>query len=164
MSTCTKAVEGLDYEKGVKGVEASIRWINQQGYASGQEWFAGVPEKVFDFDPDAGGEGNEDEDDEEQRGDGGEDEDEDNIIFAGGRRRKLIQSAGGKANDGDEDDPEGVLLPGLHTMMHDTLDFLSEERTRELEKWKKQFLQKLDRLDKSAKSPAVNAKKAVAVD
>ncbi|KAJ9613128.1 hypothetical protein H2200_003069 [Cladophialophora chaetospira] len=157
--TCAKAVEVLDFIKGVKGVEVSIRRINQQGYASGQDWFAGVPKRVFEFDPDAIGEadGDSEEGEEANPAGDGDDEDEDDVILSSRRRRKAAKSI-------DEDDPEGILLPGLHTMMQDSFDLLSDERTRAFEKWKKQFLQKLDRLDKSAKPRAVKARKAVAVN
>ncbi len=164
MSLCAKCVEVLGYEKGTEGVSTSIRKINQRKYASGQDWFASVPEKVFDFDLEAAGEadGSDDEEnaensnDEEKEEQEKKEEDEDDVIMSGRRRSKVRQSA-------DDHDPEGVLLPGLHTMMQDTLDYLSEERTREFEKWKKQFLLKLDKLDKPSKSPAVKAGKAVAV-
>jgi hypothetical protein len=155
-STCARAVEVLGYNPGVKGVEGWIRRINQHGYARGQEWFGSVPERVFEFDPDAAADADNvesEEDDDDDEGDGrekrDEEDDEDDFIVSGRRRRRKRETS----VDGEEDeDPDAVLLPGLHTMMHHGLDFLGEERTREFEKWKKQFLQRLDRLDRS---PAV---------
>jgi origin recognition complex subunit 6 len=160
-ATCAKAVETLAYQPGVKRVEAWIRRVNQQGYASGQDWFASVPKKVFDFDPYADGD-NDEEDEEGYEGEASflDQGDEDDIILAGRRRRKVAKREGEAGSMLEEDDPEGVLLPGLHTMMQDALDFLSEKRTREFEKWTKQFLQNLDRLDKSS---SIQAEKTVAV-
>ncbi|KIW63848.1 hypothetical protein PV04_08820 [Phialophora macrospora] len=159
-STCARAVEVLGYTPGVKGVEGWIRKVNQRGYARGQEWFGSVPERVFEFDPDAGAdeveseeEDDDDDDAEEDEADGQEGRDEedheDDLIISGTRRRRKHTTS---VDDDEDEDPDGVLLPGLHTMMHHGLDFLGEERTREFEKWKKQFLQRLDRLDRS---PAV---------
>ena len=64
-STCHKAVEILGYEKGAKGVEEWIRRINRNGWAAGTEWFASVPGKVFEFEPDREDEGEGDGSDEE---------------------------------------------------------------------------------------------------
>ena len=157
MSLCAKSVEVLEYESGTDSVSASIRRINQRGYASGQDWFASVPEDAFDFDPDACGEGSEDREEGEAERFDDEEEDDEDVILPGRQRRKIARSM-------DEDDPEGVLLPGLHTMMSKALDYLNEERVKEYEKWKKQFLSKLDKLDKSSKSPAIRAGKIVAVN
>jgi hypothetical protein len=154
-STCARAVEVLGYTPGVKGVEGWIRRINQHGYARGQEWFGSVPERVFDFDPDAVAADPDNVESEEEDGEGDgrerrdEEDDEDDFIISGRRRRRKRETS--VDGEGDED-PDAVLLPGLHTMMHHDLDFLGEERTSEFEKWKKQFLQRLDRLDRS---PAV---------
>ncbi|EXJ55359.1 hypothetical protein A1O7_08286 [Cladophialophora yegresii CBS 114405] len=163
-ATCARAVEVLAYTPGVKGVEGWIRRINQRGYARGQEWFGSVPERVFEFDPDAGGDGAEEgEEDEDDDGFGQEEEihedddvdgDDDDLIISGRRRRRRNST---ELDDEVAEDPEGVLLPGLHTMMHLGVDFLGDERIREFEKWKKQFLQRLDRLDRADKSPAAVA-------
>ena len=156
MFVCEKAVELSGYTLERKGVEEWVRRINRQGYGRKQEWFISVPENVFEFDPDAGTvaavEGDEDED-----VPSADDEDEEDQILSSRRRRKITSS--GQAVE-EEDNPEGVLLPGLHTMMQNAFDYLSEERTREFETWKKQFLQRLNKLDKP---PAVKAGKAIPV-
>jgi len=162
-TTCSRAVEVLEYEPGMAAVQAWIRKVNQNGYGQGQEWFASVPERLLDFDPNVNANRDEEEEEEASEGlDGGlngeQYEDEDDVLLSGKRRRKITKTA----SRTDEDDPDGVLLPGLHTMMQEAFDFLSEERTLEFEKWKKQLLSKLDRLD-NVKSPAVKAGKAVAV-
>ena len=161
---CIKAAEILAYKPGRGGVEAWIRRVNQQKWGSDQDWFHSAPANVFvfEFDPDAG----EDQDEESEVGDDTEetridqeDGDEDDLIIS---RRKRKNSKGGRGigSMSDEDDPEGVLLPGLHTMMQEGPDYSSDEKTREFEKWQKLFLQKLDRLDKPL---SVKAVKAVAV-
>lgn len=153
-ATCGRAVEELAYTPGTKGVEEWIRRINREGYCREQEWWASVPEGVFEFDPDAAEEGVDR---------GGEDdyqdqEDDEDRIFSRNRPKKAVSAACREMEE--EDDPDGVLLPGLATMMQDAVDFLSEERTQEFEVWKKQFLRRLDRPDKSS---GVRAGKAVAM-
>ena len=151
-TTCAKAVEELNYKPGPAGVEAWIRRINREGYCGKQDWWMSVPESVIEFDPNKKKTATALETNIE------DDEDED-IILSSKRRRK----ASGKAPKDleEQDDPEGVLLPGLLTMMQDAVDFLSEERTRKYEAWKKQFLRKLDKLDKT---PAAGARRAIAVE
>ena len=156
-ATSERAVEVLEYKSGRAGVEEWIRRINRQGYGSAQEWFISVPENVFDFKPHAVGT---DIDDGKPDGSSAPEDHEDDLeeqIISSRRRRKITSSVRGAE---EADDPEGVLLPGLHTMMHHAVDYLSEERTRAFEVWKKQLLLKLDRMDKT--SP-VKARKAVAV-
>lgn len=153
-ATCGKSVEVLEFKPGTTGVEAWIRKINREGYCREQEWWASVPESVFDFDPDSGGGSNavgSDPFDLEHDDDG-------DRILSSRRRRNATDSTGvARAGDlaDDLDDPEDVLLPGLATMMHDGVDFLSAERTHEFELWKKQFLK---RLDCAGKSPVGGAR------
>jgi hypothetical protein len=173
-STCSRTVEQLEYKPAASGVEVWIRRINREGYCGQQDWWVSVPEGVFDFDPnpntlasdsreprargarDAIGEENEVENEEE--------DDDVDVILSSKRRRKTggRSGSGGEIEQDQDDDPEGVLLPGLHTMMQNAVDFLSEERTRVYVNWKKQFLRKLDRLDKRP-GPAASATKATAV-
>ncbi|KIW60801.1 hypothetical protein PV05_00988 [Exophiala xenobiotica] len=153
-STCSKSAEELEYKPAASGVEVWIRRINREGYCGQQDWWVSVPEGVFDFDPN-------NKDSRVARSasdDVGENEvdEEEDVILSSKRRRKTS----GSGESEDEDDPEGVLLPGLHTMMQNAVDFLSEERTRDYVNWKKQFLRKLDRLDKR---PAASATRATAV-
>ncbi|KIV86897.1 hypothetical protein PV11_02478 [Exophiala sideris] len=151
-TTCAKAVEQLNYKPGAAGVEAWIRRINREGYCGKQDWWMSVPESVFDFDP------NKKKTTTALQTNVEDDEDED-IILSSKRRRR---SGAKESKDLEErDDPEGVLLPGLLTMMQDSVDFLSEERTRKYEAWKKQFLKKLDKMDKT---PAAGARRAIAVE
>ncbi|KAK4940856.1 hypothetical protein LTR10_019128 [Elasticomyces elasticus] len=152
-TTCAKAVEELNYKPGAAGVEAWIRRINREGYCGKQDWWMSVPESVFDFDPNKKWTATALETNLE-----GEDDGEDMILSSKRRRR----SGGKESKDLEEqDDPEGVLLPGLLTMMQNAVDFLSEERTRKYEAWKKQFLKKLDKM---VKTPAVGARRAIAVE
>lgn len=171
-ATCAKAVQVLDYKPGTDGVEAWIRRINREGYCRGQDWWASVPESVFEFDPPnpqslsggrrgAGAKGRDglvdgvaiaDGDEEEE-----EEEEENRIISTTSRRpRSRDQAVQGAEKEGDneddEEDPEGVLLPGLATMMQHAVDFASEDRTHDYEVWKRALLRKLDRLDKSKAS------------
>lgn len=154
-TTCAKAVEELDYKPGAAAVEAWIRRINREGYCGTQDWWMSVPESVFDFDPSNANTGTASG---REIADDNEDEDDGDIILASKKRRKI----GGKAQKQleEQDDPEGVLLPGLLTMVQDAVDFLSDERTHHYDTWKRQFLRRLDRLDKT---PAAGGGRAVAV-
>ncbi|KIW98317.1 uncharacterized protein Z519_01901 [Cladophialophora bantiana CBS 173.52] len=160
-STCARAVEVLEYQPGAKGVEEWIRRINREGYCRGQDWWGSVPEKVFDFDPNAEGAGGTGDEEVSVGGGFEEDEDEDeDPILSGRRRRRRTEAYHARGRTGEremepeheDDDPEDVLLPGLATMMQDFMDLLSGERTRAYETWKKHFLLKLDKLDKTPTS------------
>jgi hypothetical protein len=45
----------------------------------------------------------------------------------------------------DQDDPEGVLLPGLGTMMSDAVDWLSDERRSQFQIWKRDLIKQVGR-------------------
>lgn len=156
-STCARAVAEIEYAAGTEGVEAWIRRINREGYCGQRDWWVTVPEAVFAFDPSKAAGTDYDDDDDDDEG-AIEAVDEDDILVSSKRRRRPGNSAAGAEDD--EEDPVGVLLPGLHTMMQDTVDFLSEDRTREYTTWKKALLRKLDRLDKT---PARGDARALAV-
>jgi hypothetical protein len=142
-----RAVEVLEYDGGRKGVEQWVRRINKEKWGRDQEWFQNVPEGVIDFNvtklEEHGLVGDEDDVDHvdldhEAHSINGEEE-ENEILTS--RRQKSSKV------DQEEDDPEDVLVPGLATMMQESFDFLSAERVREYEKWKKAFLLKLEKLD-----------------
>jgi origin recognition complex subunit 6 len=124
-----KAVE-MFKAKGLTGegeISDWIRRINGEGWCKGQDWFESVPEDVFKFSLDAAQTAVEgDDDDGVEDSDGNEDLDVRKIDI-----------------DVNKDDPEGVLLPGLGTMLHDAVDWYSAARTREFERWKKGILAQL---------------------
>lgn len=149
--TCTRAVAESNHDAGTKGVEAWIRRINRQGYCGQQDWWLSVPESVFDFDPDAVRAA--DAAWENERGNGlarGDDDDGDEETLISTRKRPKAGGPNVSRELDVVDDPEGVLLPGLATMMQDALDLLSQDRGREFAAWKKTFLRRLDMLDKGA--------------
>jgi len=55
----------------------------------------------------------------------------------------------------DEDDAEGVLLPGLGTMMQDAVDLLNEERKLDYLEWKQGILGRVNQMEKKGKGRAV---------
>ncbi|KIW99931.1 uncharacterized protein Z518_10859 [Rhinocladiella mackenziei CBS 650.93] len=142
-STCSKSVEELDYKPGTAGVELWIRRINREGYCRRQDWWASVPESVFKFDPHgtSGGARTIHED--------SEDDDDEEPFPSAARKRQVTGPARRNGVDEEDDDPEGILLPGLATMMQDAVDFLTPEHTEAHNAWKKQFLKRLDKLDKT---------------
>lgn len=48
-----------------------------------------------------------------------------------------------------EPDPEGILLPGLGTMLHNGLDYTSEERKLDYRQWKTKALRRMNALEKN---------------
>jgi origin recognition complex subunit 6 len=168
-ATTTRAAELFDYDLRMNGVSKWIRRIKENKYAEGQDWFISVPLRKAKFDPgvasttadhSAGSEADSDEDVDDlfRNGHRAESEDEDGVEYSTAQRRMRAKRFKTHQHDHDqqeeEDDPEGVLLPGLHTMMQEALDFLNEERTRKFQRWRKEFLSRLDRLDKVAPSAA----------
>ena len=57
-------------------------------------------------------------------------------VLALGRRKDV---------DLEQDDPEGVLLPGLGTMMSDAVDWLNEERRSHFQTWKRNLIKQMDK-------------------
>jgi len=143
-ATCNKGVEVLGYKPGAAGVEEWIRTINRDGYCRGQDWWDSVPDSVFDYDPNSNN---------EQEDIDIDDDDDDEPLTGRSSRRRLASSTRQKEAQ-QEDDPEGVLLPGLATMMQDAYDLLSEDRQRDFSVWKKSFLQRLDKLDRPTARPS----------
>lgn len=143
-SVCTRSAEVLGYTPGAAGVEAWIRTINRDQYCRGQDWWESVPDSVFEFDPENANGAQQEFDD-----------DDDEELLSSKKKRRIPSSAYKKASDeksktidGQKNDLDGVLLPGLATMMQDAFDLVSDERQQEFDVWKKSFLRRLDRLDK----------------
>lgn len=136
-----RAVQELQYPHRSAGVEEWIRCVNREGHIRGQDWWDNVPEAEFDFD---------------YHEDGSRTEDEDDMLSGTGSRlaRRGLGRSGRVTGDAGEeqDDPEGVLLPGLATMMQESVDFLREDRTQAFVVWKKNTLRKLDRLNKPSRA------------
>ncbi|RVX67641.1 hypothetical protein B0A52_08170 [Exophiala mesophila] len=126
-----QAVQELQYPYRSAGVEEWIRCVNRDGYIRDQDWWENVPEAEFEF---------------EYREDFAESEDDDDDMLSGKKTRLRVADVRGE----EQDDPEGVLLPGLGTMMQESVDFLSDDRTKAFEVWKKNTLRKLDRMNKSS--------------
>ena len=133
-SISSKAVEFLERLEDEKSIEVWVKTVNKEGYAKGQEWWNSVPERVFEFgveQVEAATVGDEVEgilDDGEEGGD---------AEVAGKVRKEELNL---------EPDPEGILLPGLGTMMQDAVDWTSEERKNEFEEWKQEILVRLESL------------------
>ncbi|RMZ76875.1 hypothetical protein DV738_g4670, partial [Chaetothyriales sp. CBS 135597] len=128
-------------KKREREVEAWVKKVDKAGWTRGQEWWEEVPMECWEFDlQDGQGEV-------ARNGNGGiamtaqeSCDDMDDDEGGGGRREDLINL---------DPDPEGVLLPGLGTMMQDAVDWLSDERTREFEVWKADMLQKVEQIMKA---------------
>lgn len=118
-------------------VDAWIEMIQTLKWARGQEWFDNIPlagEREDEF-----GNGLYDDDDEVD-GEG-----HDGSKAKGRKRRKTnIFLHAGK-------DEEGLLLPGLGTMMQDRVDYLSEDRKEDFLEWKADMLERIGKIMKTGK-------------
>jgi origin recognition complex subunit 6 len=95
-------------------VDEWIKKVSSEAWAMGQEWWSSVPEDVFD-----------------RVGKSAKDESEDdNDIQPTSRRKKKM------ASKHTERDPEGTLLPGLGTMMQESVDWLSEDKEADYLDWR----------------------------
>ncbi|EEA28780.1 hypothetical protein TMatcc_002869 [Talaromyces marneffei ATCC 18224] len=122
-------------------VDAWIEIIQTLKWAKGQEWFDNIP--LAGEREDELGNGLYDDDDEVD-GDG-----QDGRKAQGVKRRKTnIFLHAGK-------DEEGLLLPGLGTMMQDRVDYLSEDRREDYVEWKADMLERICKIMKTGKRMAV---------
>ncbi len=110
---------------GRETVDEWIKRMNDEGWCRGQEWWGSVPEDVMDVDSTA---------------EGVEMGDEEEFVISRRKRKRLIEE--------DEGDEEGVLLPGLGTMMQDAVDYLSEERKLDYLKWKQGIMVRIKGMEK----------------
>jgi origin recognition complex subunit 6 len=130
---CGKALDvavemgSVSFSKDV--VDGWIKKMNDKGWCRQQDWWDSVPEDVMDV---------------EAQNNGREDvAEEDDVIDSKRKRRRLLVEG-----DQTEGDKEGVLLPGLGTMMQDAVDFLSEERTLNYLEWKEGVLGRIKQMEK----------------
>ncbi len=129
----------------VKGaVDDWIRKISSEGWTTDQEWWSSVPEDVFDRVRNPVTEELE------------ELEDEDQTQLITRKKRKKTDLGN------DERDPEGTLLPGLGTMMQESIDWLSEDRQADYVCWRAGIEKKLAQVNKSVGRTRTRAKGATA--
>jgi origin recognition complex subunit 6 len=122
-------------------VDAWIEMIQTLKWAKGQEWFDNIP--LAGEREDELGNGLYDDDDDVDK-DG-----HDGSKAQGGKRRKTnIFLHAGK-------DEEGLLLPGLGTMMQDRIDYLSEDRKEDYLEWKADMLERIGKIMKTGKRMVV---------
>lgn len=164
-NTTAKGLEilelGSDHSNNRK-IESWINNVNKKGWVKGQDWWDSVPEGVISgpkFTTKNNDDGLDAEDAEQ------EELSEDNVgdhiaLTAAGsgeeRRAELLKSL-------SDEDPEDVLLPGLGTMMSDSVDYFSEHRVKATTVWTKDVLARIAKLNKSMPStPRRNKASAVA--
>lgn len=121
-------------------VDAWIEMIQTLKWAKGQEWFDNIP--LAGEREDESGNGLYDDDDEID-GDG-----HDGKAQSTKRRKTNIFLHAGK-------NEEGLLLPGLGTMMQDRVDFLSEDRKEDFLDWKADMLERIGKVMKTGKRMVV---------
>lgn len=117
--------EGEEVSLKKEHVDSWIKMIASESWATGQDWWSSVPEEVFDR---AGKPSLEDIENDHD-----------------------MESVSKKKRRGDswetEQDPEHALLPGLGTMMQESIDWLSEDRRADYLDWRAKIEERLDRLD-----------------
>jgi origin recognition complex subunit 6 len=127
-----KTVETFDVLSDGQEIASWIR-KTKESYCKGQDWYESIPKGVFDFSMQnvTGAVTTTAEDEPGHTVDVDLDCMEDPAIS----RKKAI--------DPHEEDPEGVLLPGLGTMMSDVVNWLSDERKEAYQSWKRDLLQQI---------------------
>jgi origin recognition complex subunit 6 len=114
-------------------VDEWIKRISSKNWATGQDWWSSVPENVFD-----------------RAGEPSADDVEDDYGTDLTIRRKRTRD-----QEFSKQDPAGKLLPGLGTMMQDSIDWLSEEKRADYLDWRELMENKLESLEiQSNKTPA----------
>lgn len=109
--------------EGMAKVEEWISRLNEEGWCNDEDWWDSVPESVLVFGA---------EQDQPTVDDG------DNGGLLRGKQRPRDSSS--RPKDVDKDDPDGVLLPGLGTMLHDGIDWTSEDRCMDYQEWKARIM------------------------
>ena len=132
LSRCEKALKiAMDTDSDDLNKDAVDSWIkkmNDQGWCRGQDWWDSVPEDVMEDVEDG------------DVADGIVEEDD--LVGSKRKRRRLV------ADEQAEDNQEGVLLPGLGTMMQEAVDFLSEDRTLDYLEWKEGIFERIKQMEK----------------
>jgi origin recognition complex subunit 6 len=118
-------------------VDAWIALIMNHQWAKGQEWFENIP---------LAGEGDDDGDADGGDLDGDDDYDDDRAMQQKRRKTKLLLREAGDA------DKEGLLLPGLGTMMQARVDYLSEDRREDFREWKMDILARIKQIERPGKT------------
>ncbi len=124
-------------------VDEWIKTASSENWTTGQEWWSSVPENIFDRAVQEPMDGVE------------EDVDIDSNISSSRKRWRQTVDTG--------EDPEGVLLPGLGTMMQDSVGWLSEDRRADYWDWQADFEKRLDRMLNEHRRTKRTKGKAVAV-
>ncbi len=128
--------EGTDISLTKEHVDDSIKQISSENWTTGQEWWGSVPENVFDRIERPSTEGLE--------------EDYDVEYVRRKKRRMELRDA--------EQDPEGLLLPGLGTMMQESVDWLNEDRRADRLDWRVGIEERLAHLGKNLSRTRAKAK------
>ena len=119
--------ESLNVGLSKEQVDDWIKKISSEGWTTGQEWWSSVPEDAFDRTG-------------KQPTQGLEDDHAAELIS---RKKRRIHP--GLVAD---QDPEGALLPGLGTMMQESVDWLSEDRRADYLAWRAGIEKRLERMEK----------------
>jgi origin recognition complex subunit 6 len=127
-----KTVETFDVLSNGQEIASWIR-KTKESYCKGQDWYESIPKAVFDFSM------------QNMSGDvttTAEEAPEDIVeVDLDGMEDSAFSRR--KAIDPHEEDPEGVLLPGLGTMMSDIVNWLSDERKEAYQSWKAELLKQI---------------------
>lgn len=117
------SIAGLDTNT-MDQLDEWIEQISENDWGEGQEWWQNIPASALPAEADIV--------------DGSNEEDEDVVASAQKKRRFIYE----------DEDKEGVLLPGLGTMLQEQNDLLSEERRQNFGKWKTGIMGRIVKLEK----------------
>jgi origin recognition complex subunit 6 len=126
-SLLAKALETAELDTPAEEVEEWIKKMNSEGWCRGQDWWDSVPEDVMDG--------------EEVEAEQQDEVEEDDLVVSRSRRKRHLE-------EDAEDDLGDVLLPGLGTMMQDSVDWLSEEKKLSFLDWKDGIMRRIRSIDK----------------
>jgi origin recognition complex subunit 6 len=96
-------------------IDEWIKRISSENWTTDQEWWSSVPENIFDR---------------TRQSSPPADTDDPTINLTATKKRQRITSSD------TEQDPEDTLLPGLGTMMQESIDWLSEDRRADYLDWR----------------------------
>lgn len=128
--------EEVDTRLTKEHVDDWIKQISSENWAMGQDWWGSVPENVF-----------------ERLGKSPTEEPVDDYDVELVRKKKRRMDS----RDAEQD-AEGTLLPGLGTMMQESIDWLNEDRRADYLDWRAAIEERLDRMDNGCTRTRMKAK------
>ncbi|EAS28499.2 origin recognition complex subunit 6 [Coccidioides immitis RS] len=148
LATAALASEGLTADQTLlDNVHVWVRTIIMRDWMNGNEWFENIPVADPDRGQGGAGAGND-----ESGGNLGDNDDEEDGIISPKKRRLMNRYVRKVTHRSlrDIDNQRPKLLPGLGTMMHDRVDWLSEGKKDEYVTWKEGTMKRIREIESAA--------------